>query len=139
MIRVTEAITLDDREVEERFVRAMGPGGQNVRKEETAVELRFNIGASALPLDMKERLKALAGRAVTTDGVLVVASRVHRSQPENREAARARLMALLQRAAKPPKKRRPTKARRVVREERLASKKLRGAVKRSRGRRRGED
>ena len=111
MIRVTDAIALNDHEVEERFVRAIGPGGQNVRKEETAVELRFDIGASALPSDVKERLMALAGRAVTTDDVLVVVSRVHRSQPENREAARARLIALLQRAAKPPKKRRPTKPR----------------------------
>jgi ribosome-associated protein len=140
MIRVTDSIALDDREVEERFVRAMGPGGQNVRNEATAVELRFDIGASALPPDLKERLEALAGRAVTTDGVLVVVSRAHRSQPENREAARARLIALLQRAAQAPKTRRPTRPRRAVREERLASKTLRGAVKRSRSRgRRGED
>ena len=139
MIQVTDSITLDDREVEERFVRAMGPAGQNARREETAVELRFDIGASSLPSDMKERLKALAGRAVTTDDVLLIVGRVHRSQAENREAAHARLVELLQRAAKPPKKRRATKPRRAVREERLASKKLRGAVKRSRSRGRGED
>ncbi len=140
MIRVTESITLDDREVDERFVRAMGPGGQNVRKEATAVELRLDIGASSLPQDARDRLKALAGRAVTTDGVLVVVSRARRSQAENRETARARLVALLQRAAALPKKRRPTKPRRAVREERLSSKKLRGAVKRSRGRSpRGDD
>jgi len=133
--RVTESITLDDSEVEERFVRAMGPRGQNLRKEETAVELRFNIGASSLPPDMKGRLVALAGRAVTTDGMLVLVSRVHRSQVDNRKAARARLIALLQRAAKPPRKRRPTKPRRTVREERLASKRRRSAVKQSRRRR----
>src|SRR5579864_4581040 len=125
MIRVTDSITLGDGEVEERFVRAIGPGGQNVRREATAVELRFDIGASSLPPDVKDRLTALAGRTVTTEGVLVVVSRVHRAQAENREAARAQLVALVQRAAKPPKKRRPTKPRRAVREERLASKKLR--------------
>jgi ribosome-associated protein len=132
MMRVTDSISLDDHEVEERFVRAIGPGGQNLRKEETAVELRFEIAASSLPADVKERLVTLAGRAVTNDGVLVVTSRVHRSQAENREAAHARFIALLQRAAKPPKQRRPTKPRRAVREERLASKKRRGVVKASR-------
>jgi ribosome-associated protein len=134
MLRVTDSITLDDHEVEERFVRAIGPGGQNVRKEETAVELRLDIGGSSLPADVKERLLALAGRAVSTDGVLVVVSRVHRSQAENREAARVRLIALLLRAAKPPTKRRLTKPRRAVRDERLASKKRRGVVKLSRSR-----
>lgn len=138
MLWVSDSITLDDREVEERFVRGIGPGGQNVRKEAIAVELRFDIAASSLPADVKERLLSLAGRAVTTDGVLVVVSRVHRSQAANREAARARLIALLQRAAKPSKKRRLTKPRRAVREERLASKKRRGAVKASRSSRREE-
>jgi ribosome-associated protein len=132
MLRLTDSITLDDHEVEERFVRSIGPGSQNLRKEETAVELRFEIAASSLPADVKERLVTLAGRAVTNDGVLVVTSRVHRSQAENREAAHARFIALVQRAAKPPKQRRPTKPRRAVREERLASKKRRGAVKASR-------
>lgn len=133
MIRVTDAITLEDREIQERFVRASGPGGQNVNKEATAVELRVDITASSLPRDVKARLIALAGRAVTTDGVLVVVSRVHRSQAQNRDAARARLVALLERAAKPPKKRRPTKPRAAVREKRLESKKLQGGVKQSRG------
>jgi ribosome-associated protein len=134
MIRVTDTIALDDREVEERFVRSGGSADQNARKEATAVELRFSLGASTLPPDMKERVKALAGRAVTTDGVVVVVSRALRSQPQNREAARARLIALLQRAAKPPRRRRPTTPRRVVLEERLASKKLQSALKRSRSR-----
>jgi ribosome-associated protein len=132
MIRVTDKLSLDDREVEERFVRAIGPGGQNVRKEETAVELRLDIAASSLPADVKERLRLLAGKAVTTEGVLVIVSRAHRLQAENREAARGRLIALLERAANPPKKRRLTKPSRAVREERLASKKRRGAVKASR-------
>jgi|SRR5579864_2987676 len=140
MIRVTDSITLDDREVEERFVRAIGPGGQNVRREATAVELRFDIGASSLQPDVKDRLLGLAGKAVTSGGVLVVVSRVHRSQTENREAAHARLVGLLQRAAKPPTKRRPTKPRKAVREERLASKRVRSAVKQARrSGRRGEE
>jgi len=134
MIRLTGGIVLADREIDERFVRASGPGGQNLNKEETAVELRLDISASSLPPVVKDRLIALAGRAVTTDGVLVVVSRVHRSQARNRDAARARLVALLQEAAEPPKKRRRTKPGPAVRATRLASKKLRGAVKASRAR-----
>jgi ribosome-associated protein len=134
VIRVTKSIGLADQEVEERFVRASGPGGQNVRKEATAVELRLDINASSLPLDVKERLIVLGGRAVTTRGVLVVVSRAHRSQADNRQAARARLFALLQRAAEPPKERRPTTPTKATREERLESKKWRSAVKFTRSR-----
>jgi len=132
MIQVTGAIVLDEREIKERFVRATGPGDQNVNKDATAVELRVDIGRSSLPPDLKERLIALAGRHVTTDGVLVVVSRVHRSQAQNRDAARARLVALLKRAAKPPKKRKATKPGPAAREERLVSKERQSAVKRSR-------
>jgi ribosome-associated protein len=138
MLRVTDSITLDDRQVEERFVRAIGPGGQNPRKEATAVELRLDIAASSLPSDVKDRLRVLAGRAVTTEGVLVIVSRAQRSQAENRQAAHGRLIGLLQRAAKSPKKRRPTRPRKAVREDRLAAKKRRGAVKASRNSRRDE-
>ena len=140
MIRVTDTLVLDDRELEERFVRASGPGGQNVNKVATAVELRFNVRASSLPAEVKERLIALAGHRLTADDVLLIDSREHRTQGQNRDAARARLVALLQRAATRPKKRRPTKPRAAAREERLASKKLRSSVKalRSRGRQ-GED
>jgi ribosome-associated protein len=134
MIQVTDSIVLDDREIKERFIRATGPGGQNVNKDATAVELRVDIGRSSLPPDVKERLIALAGRHVTTAGVLVVDSRAYRSQAQNRDAARARLLALLRRASKPPRERKRTKARPTAREERLVSKKRQGAVKRSRSR-----
>ena len=131
--RILKTTALPEREVKERFVRASGPGGQNVRKEATAVELRVDVARSSLPLDLKERLFALGGRHVTKAGVLVVFSRALRSQPENRDAARARLAALLERAAKPPKIRKGTKPRAVALEERLVSKHLRSAVKRTRG------
>jgi ribosome-associated protein len=129
MIKITDDIVLDDREVKERFVRASGPGGQNINKVATAVELRFDVRRSALPPDVKQRLIALAGRRMTADGVLLIDSRVHREQGRNREAARARLVALLQRAARRPKTRRPTKPKAAAREKRLATKKNRGAVK----------
>jgi ribosome-associated protein len=132
MIEVTDTIVLDDREIKERFVRATGPGGQNVNKVATAVELRVDIGRSSLPPDLKERLIGLGRRHVTTDGVPVVVNRVHRSQAQNRDAARGRLVALLKRAAKPPKKRKATKPGPAARENRLVSKERQSAVKRSR-------
>jgi ribosome-associated protein len=132
MIRVTSAIVLDDREIEERFVRGSGPGGQNVNKVATAVQLRFDVRASSLPPDVKERLIARAGKRITSDGVLSIDSREHRTQARNREAARARLIRLLQDAARPPKPRRPTRPKPAARERRLESKKRRGDVKRER-------
>jgi ribosome-associated protein len=132
MIQITPAIGLDERDISERFVRATGPGGQNVNKDATAVELRVDISRAELPPDLKERLMTLGGRHVTTDGVLVVVSRANRSQAQNRSAARARLVALLKRAATPPKRRKATKPGPSVRRERVVSKQRHSALKRSR-------
>jgi ribosome-associated protein len=140
MIRITDTIAIEERELDERFVRASGPGGQNVNKVSTAVELRFDVQASSLPYDMKARLMTLAGSRMTGDGVLLIDSREHRTQVQNREAARARLIALLQHAAKRPKTRRPTKPKRAAKEKRLETKRQRSAVKSLRGRgARGDD
>ena len=132
MIQINDATTLKDGDVDERFVRAFGPGGRNPRKEATAVELRVDLAAAALPADVKQRLRLLAGRRVTTDGVLVIVSRAYRSQMENRAAAHARLVSLLQRAATPTPARRPTRPRRTVRERRLAAKHRQAAVRQAR-------
>ena len=137
-IPITLTIALDERELEEHFVRASGPGGQNVNKVSTAVELRFDIHASSLPPDVKERLIALAGHRVTAGGVLLIDSREYRTQLQNRDAARARFVALVQHAARPPKRRKPTKPRKGAREKRLQTKKRRGEIKALRGRQRDD-
>ena len=139
MIRITDTIAIDDRELDERFVRASGPGGQNVNKVSTAVELRFDVRGSSLPYDVKQRLMTLAGSRMSLEGVLLIDSREHRTQVQNREAARARLVAMLQQAAKRPKTRRPTKPKRAAKEKRLESKRQRGEVKTLRGRGRHGD
>jgi ribosome-associated protein len=139
VIRVTDTIVIEDRELDERFVRASGPGGQNVNKVSTAVELRFDVGASSLPPDVKQRLMVLAGSRMTGDGVLLIDSREHRTQAMNREAARARLAALVEHASRRPKTRRPTKPKRAAKEKRLESKRQRSEVKSLRSRGRSEE
>jgi ribosome-associated protein len=129
LIHITDALAIDEREIEERFVRASGPGGQNVNKVASAVELRFDVPVSSLPSHVKERLRVLAGNRVNAEGVLVIDSREHRTQARNREAARQRLINLITQAAKRPRRRKATKPRPGAREKRLEGKKLRGKVK----------
>jgi len=139
MLNVTPTIEIPEESLQERFVRASGPGGQNVNKVATAVELRFDIAASSLPVDVKARLMALAGSRMTLDGVLVIDSREHRTQAQNRAAARERLVELVRKAAERPRKRRKTRPTASSREERIRSKTRRARVKSTRGRVRGDD
>jgi len=133
MIRVTGQISIDEREIEESFVRSSGPGGQNVNKLATAVQLRFDIRNSpSLPADVRDRLQRLAGARLTRDGVLVIIAQRHRTQFRNRQDALDRLIDLIRRAAIAPRPRRPTKPSRASRERRVEAKKHRAGLKRLR-------
>lgn len=133
MIRVTRSIWLDENELQERFIRASGPGGQNVNKVSSAVQLRFDAARSpALAPDVCRRLLVLAGRRATKEGAIVIDARRFRTQERNRADAISRLVALIRQAAAPPRPRRATKPTRAARERRLRAKHRRGELKRLR-------
>jgi ribosome-associated protein len=130
MIPVTAHISIDEREIEENFVRASGPGGQNVNKLSTAVQLRFNARHSpSLASDVRARLERLAGSRLTNDGVVVITAQRHRTQARNRQDALGRLIAMIRQAAVAPVKRRPTRPTRASRERRIEGKKRRAGIK----------
>jgi ribosome-associated protein len=133
LIPINCHLFLDDSEIEESFVRASGPGGQNVNKVSTAVQLRFDLSHSrSLPEDVRERLARLAGHRLTRDGVLVIIAQRYRTQERNRQDALDRLVALIRRAAAPPTPRRPTKPSGAAKERRLQAKAHRATVKQQR-------
>ncbi len=134
MIHITRTISIDEGEIREEFIRASGPGGQNVNKVATAVQLRFDVTNSAsLPDDVRERLIRLAGRRMTTDGVLIIEARRYRTQQRNRQDARGRLIELIRKAVKKPKPRRKTKPTLASKKRRLETKHRRSDTKRTRG------
>ncbi len=133
MLEITPEIAIDEGELDERFVRASGPGGQNVNKVATAVQLRFDVAANqVLPEPVKQRLLKLAGSRATDEGVLLIEARRHRTQERNRADARERLGELIRRALEPPKPRRKTKPSRAARKRRLEAKRQRSQTKQAR-------
>jgi ribosome-associated protein len=135
MIRINESISLEEKELDWSFVRSSGPGGQNVNKVATAVQLRFDAAHSAsLPEAVRGKLLEIAGSKATSEGVILIDARRHRSQELNRKEALNRLIELVRRAARKPKARRPTKPSRSSKKRRVERKRRRGSVKRLRGR-----
>ena len=129
-IRITDEISIDENEIVESFVRSSGPGGQNVNKLSTAVQLRFDVRRSAsLPNDVAVRLMRLSGKRLTKEGVLVIVAQNHRTQERNRAEALERLIALVRQASVRPEKRIPTKPSKASREKRLEGKKVRSNIK----------
>ena len=139
MIRITDAIAIDEADLVWNFVRASGPGGQNVNKVSTAAELRFDVAKAFLPDDLKGRLRTIAGRQLTQDGMLVITAQEFRSQERNRETALAKFVSLLQKAAHRPKRRIATKPTKASRTRRLDSKTRHSKTKQMRTIRREPD
>lgn len=132
MIEITPFIQIAENELNFEYIRASGPGGQNVNKVATAVQLRFDVNGSSLPEDVKMRLARLAGKRMTNDGILVIEAKQHRTQEQNREDAVQRLVELVRKAVIEPKKRTKTKPTAASKESRLRSKKVRSEIKRLR-------
>lgn len=132
MIEITPSIQIDERELQIDFTRASGPGGQNVNKVATAVQLRFDVGASSLPEEVKARLIHLAGKRMTSEGMLLIEAKRFRTQEHNREDALQRFVELIRRSLVPPKARKKTKPSAAAKEARLKEKKRKGEIKKLR-------
>ena len=132
MIEITPSLQIDERELQIDFIRASGPGGQNVNKVATAVQLRFDVRASSLPEEIQVRLIQLAGNRITSEGVLLIEAKRFRTQEQNREDALQRFVELVRKALVPPKQRKPTKPSATSKAKRLKAKKIRGDTKRQR-------